>query len=70
MIKIDPAKAAAARLVALRAKRDAALAASDWTQIPDSPLTDVEKAAWAIYRQALRDLPEDGAAWPTAPGAG
>jgi hypothetical protein len=26
---------------------------SDWTQLPDSP---ADKQAWAIYRQALRDL--------------
>lgn len=30
------------------------LAATDWTQIADSP---ANKAAWATYRQALRDLP-------------
>ena len=27
---------------------------SDWTQLPDAP---VDQAAWATYRQALRDLP-------------
>ena len=30
---------------------------SDWTQLPDSGLTDEKKAEWQIYRQALRDLP-------------
>jgi hypothetical protein len=49
--------------------RNAKLAQSDWTQLPDSP---VDKAAWATYRQALRDLPaQDGKAedaeFPTAP---
>ena len=29
----------------------------DWTQLPDSPLSAEEKAAWAEYRQLLRDLP-------------
>ena len=38
----------------LRIWRDAQLKASDWTQIADSPC---DKAAWATYRQALRDLP-------------
>lgn len=38
-----------------RRKRDALLAQSDWTQLADSP---VDRAAWAEYRQALRDLPE------------
>jgi len=36
--------------------RNKRLAASDWTQLPDIPKT-VDKAAWAVYRQALRDLP-------------
>lgn len=53
----------------LRAERDALLAASDWTQVPDAP---VDAAAWAKYRQALRDLPattKDPASvkWPKAP---
>jgi hypothetical protein len=38
----------------LRHWRDRQLAASDWTQVADAP---VDKAAWATYRQALRDLP-------------
>lgn len=38
----------------LRNWRNAELAKSDWTQLDDS---SVDKAAWAIYRQALRDLP-------------
>jgi hypothetical protein len=41
----------------VRSKRDAKLKGSDWTQMPDSPLTDSKKAEWATYRQALRDLP-------------
>lgn len=56
-----------AKLADLRMKRDAALAASDWTQMPDSPLSDSDKQAWATYRQALRDLPEAGDTWPTEP---
>ena len=42
----------------MRAWRDALLAESDWTQMPDSPLTDSKKAEWATYRQQLRDFPE------------
>lgn len=34
--------------------RNVELIKSDWTQVEDSP---VDKAAWATYRQALRDLP-------------
>jgi hypothetical protein len=37
--------------------RNAQLAATDFTQLPDAP---VDKEAWAEYRQALRDLPAQG----------
>jgi len=54
----------------LRAKRNALLAASDWTQLPDAPTANA--AAWKVYRQALRDLPQQTVypnepQWPTAP---
>ena len=52
----------------IRFARGPVLAATDWTQLPDAP---VDSAAWAIYRQQLRDLPESGPAktliWPTRP---
>jgi len=38
----------------LRLWRNAQLQASDWTQVADAVC---DKAAWATYRQALRDLP-------------
>jgi hypothetical protein len=38
----------------LRHWRDTELARTDWTQVADAP---VNQAAWATYRQALRDLP-------------
>jgi len=44
-------------LAILRADRNRKLSACDWTQMPDSPLSDSQKSAWADYRQALRDLP-------------
>ena len=49
--------------------RNAELARTDWTQLPDAP---VDKEAWAEYRQALRDLPAQGgianaAEFPVAP---
>ena len=37
----------------IRNWRNAELVASDWTQLPDAP---ADKAAYAIYRQELRDL--------------
>ena len=54
----------------LRAKRDYLLAASDWTQLPDVPSETKDK--WALYRQALRDVPaQEGApitvVWPDQP---
>lgn len=56
----------------LRSQRDVLLAQSDWTQMPDSPLTDTKKQEWATYRQQLRDLPENitdpsNPTWPTKP---
>lgn len=41
-------------LARMRHWRDGELARTDWTQVADSP---VNQAAWATYRQALRDLP-------------
>jgi len=38
----------------IRLWRNAELSRTDWTQIADST---ADKAAWATYRQALRDLP-------------
>jgi hypothetical protein len=57
---------------AMRAERDAKLAACDWTQMPDSPLGATPKADWAAYRTLLRDLPAETAdpesvTWPTQP---
>lgn len=40
----------------IRGKRNQYLKASDWTQVPDSPLSDEKKAEWRTYRQALRDM--------------
>jgi hypothetical protein len=49
--------------------RNRELNRTDWTQTLDAP---VDKAAWATYRQALRDLPAQGgiadaAEFPVAP---
>lgn len=51
----------------LRLERDVLLRASDWTMLADGPLTDVQRAAWARYRQALRDWPAKGGKAPHAP---
>ena len=39
----------------VRAVRDAYLQATDYTQLPDAPFTEIEKAQYADYRQYLRD---------------
>ncbi len=56
----------------LKGTREALLTASDWTQSPDSPLSDTKKQEWATYRQSLRDLPANttdpaNPTWPTKP---
>jgi len=52
-----------------RSQRDTLLSQSDWTQVPDAP---VDQTAWAEYRQALRDVPQQNGfptdiTWPTKP---
>ena len=60
---------AAQQAAAVRADRNARLAATDWTQIADST---ADKPAWAAYRQALRDVPSQNGfpqsvTWPEQP---
>lgn len=69
--EIAAAEAAAydAAVIGVRTQRNALLSASDWTQLPDAP---VDAAAWATYRQALRDITAQGGfplnvVWPVAP---
>ena len=53
----------------VRQTRGEKLADSDWTQVADAP---VDKAAWATYRQALRDVTTQSGfpwtiTWPVEP---
>ena len=53
----------------VREERNKKLSDCDWTQLADSV---VDKAVWATYRQALRDLPTQSGFpwtvnWPTQP---
>ena len=53
----------------IREQRNQKLKDCDWTQVADAP---VDKAAWAVYRQALRDVTsQEGfpwtVTWPEAP---
>jgi len=55
----------------IRKKRDFLLWTTDWTMTPGCT---VDQAAWAAYRQALRDIPQsyassgyDSVTWPIVP---
>ena len=53
----------------IRSDRDKRLSDTDWTQVADAP---VDKAVWATYRQALRDVPAQAGfpydiTWPEKP---
>lgn len=71
----EDAKAAAqleAAWDALREERNARLAACDFTQLSDAPMTSEKKTEWATHRQTLRDLPENtedpaSPSWPAEP---
>jgi hypothetical protein len=54
---------------AMREQRGEKLKDSDWTQVADAP---VDKAVWATYRQALRDITAQSGfpwtiTWPIEP---
>ena len=55
----------------IRKKRDFLLRTTDWTMTPGCT---IDQAAWAAYRQSLRDIPQtyrvegySGVKWPTVP---
>ena len=41
----------------IRKHRNTKLTETDWTQLPDSSLTQEQKNAWVSYRQELRNVP-------------
>lgn len=43
-------------LEGVRMKRNDLLKSSDWTQIPNNPLTPEKQLEWSEYRQKLRDI--------------
>ena len=58
---------------AIRAERNARLAACDWRMLSDSPLDPSDVESWETYRQALRDVPQtfsdpEAVVWPEEPG--
>ena len=69
VVEPDPGPSKEQLAARARSERDALLKESDWTQVPDAP---VDQQAWADYRQALRDVPQqDGFPtdidWPSKP---
>lgn len=55
----------------VRAQRNKLLAQSDWTVLPDVPLSTEARQQWETYRQALRDVTDQAdpfnIVWPTRP---
>lgn len=54
----------------IRSERNRLLTQSDWTQLPDVP--ESIRQNWTVYRQALRDIPQQSGfpetvVWPTPP---
>ena len=57
--ELSTAEQTAAVMYELRQLRDLGLNGTDWTQVPDSPLTAEQRTEWQMYRQRLRDIPSD-----------
>jgi len=69
VVEPDPGPSEEQLAAQARSQRDALLSQSDWTQVSDAP---VDQTAWAEYRQALRDLPQQAGfpteiTWPVKP---
>jgi hypothetical protein len=66
---LEQAEQNTSQAASVRTTRNAKLKETDWTQIADSA---ADKAAWATYRQALRDIPNQAGfpwevEWPVQP---
>lgn len=67
-----PAPTAEELAAQARSQRDALIAATDYLMATDYPLTDEKRQELTVYRQALRDVPEQPGfpteiAWPVKP---
>jgi Phage tail assembly chaperone protein len=56
----------------IKARRKIRLESSDWTQLPNGPLSAQQQQDWAAYRQALRDITNQSGypftvVWPVPP---
>jgi len=68
-IEPDPGPTEEQIAAQVRGERDRLLAETDWTQVADAP---VDAQAYADYRQALRDIPQQSGFpgdidWPAKP---
>jgi hypothetical protein len=59
---------------AARLRRNMLLTHTDWTQLPDAPLSSEQRAVWVEYRQELRNVPTQPGfpnqiIWPVAPNS-
>lgn len=68
----QPTLTTAQLIEAKKATRGRLLVFTDWTTMPDSPLSASEKTAWQQYRQELRDLTSQSGfpqaiVWPIPP---
>ena len=48
----------ATELAIVKSNRNNLLNQSDWTQLPNNPLTAEKQEEWNVYRQKLRDIPK------------
>jgi hypothetical protein len=58
----------------VRVERMLSLSRCDWTQLPDTGLSEESRTNWTLYRQKLRDLPQQegfpwAVTWPIPPDA-
>jgi Phage tail assembly chaperone protein len=68
----EPAKDAAAAAAAVREERNRLLTETDWVVIKAFETNTNIPGAWEVYRQALRDVPQQAGfpwdvVWPTQP---
>jgi len=69
MDNVEKQEVDAQQAASVRAERNRRLTACDWTQLADAP---VDNLVWAVYRQNLRDVPNQPGfpvtiIWPTQP---
>lgn len=69
--EVDEVSKAEHEAEVIRAERDRLLVESDWTQLQDAGLDQSNVVDWQLYRQALRDVPQQAGfpgevTWPVS----